>query len=155
MSSKPKATLTTGELGEKQRRVLTKDEIRSMKGRDIEYEYVKVPEWGKVLGVEDAAVRVKGIGAVERDRLDISVWSPDGTRSYENVRARTIALSVVDEEGKALFGLEDVELLGELSAKPMDRIFDVAQRLGGMLPESLDNAVKNLNGGQSGGSSSD
>jgi len=49
-----------------------------------------------------------------------------------NLRARLVALSVVDDKGTRIFTDDDVKALGKKSAKALDRVFSVAQRLNGI-----------------------
>jgi hypothetical protein len=91
-------------------------------------ETVPVPEWG-------GDVIVRSISALERDEFESSMAVKRG-RSIEvnirNIRARLVAIAAVDEDGKRLFSDKDVEQLGELSAKAMDRVYEVAARLSGI-----------------------
>ncbi len=148
MAKPEEAAPTTGEVEKKQPRVLTRTQIFAAK--DIEYEYVKVPEWGK-----EAMVRVKTLAADERDALETSCVDADGNRSMEGMRAKAVAMTAVDEKGELLFSLDDAKTLGKKSARAMERIFDVGYRLAGMGPESLKAAVKNSGEGQNDSSSSD
>jgi hypothetical protein len=118
---------------------------------DIQTEDVLIPEWG-------GAVRVKGLNAAERDAYEASiVGKGKGQKgpNYSNVRARLVALTVIDEAGNQLFGPADVRQLGEKSAAPIDRIYDVAARLSGITEEDEEELEGNSEPGQSDGSSSD
>lgn len=128
--------LDTGEVEEKPPRVLGRGEIFG--AHDIEYEYVKVPEWS-----QDGVVRVKTLGADERDELEASCIDADGNRSMRGMRAKAVAMTVVDENGKLLFSIDDALTLGRKSARAMERVFDVSYRLAGMGPVPLEDAVKN------------
>lgn len=127
--------------------VLTKDQI--LQADDIRKEKVEVPEWG-------GFVWVKTMTGAARDQLEASIISGKGQRDLRNLRAKMVALSVVDEDGKLLFSFEDVEELGEKkSAKALDRIFSVAQRLSGFTPQDVEEMTKNSSAGQEENSSSD
>lgn len=127
-------------------KVLTRDEI--LGANDFRIEEVNVPEWGGI-------VKVKSLSAAERDEFEISIGAleDEKKRDFRNLRAKLVALSVVGEDGKRLFMLEDVIKLGDKNARALDRVFAVAQRLSGLTKKDIDELTKN-SGGQSGDSSS-
>lgn len=127
-------------------KVLTKDEI--LQADDIRKEKVEVPEWG-------GSVYVKTMTGTERDQFEASIIGVKGERDMVNLRAKIVALSTVDEEGKRLFSFEDVVELGKKSALPLNRVFSVAQRLSGFTPQDMEDMTKNLSAGQEESSSSD
>jgi hypothetical protein len=106
---------------------------------DIHTETVSVPEWG-------GSVTVRGLTGTERDAFEQRCHET----SYANVRAALLAFSLVDENGKRLFSLEDIQALGAKSAAPLDRLFDVARRLSGIgqreVKELVGNSEPGLNG---------
>ena len=129
--------------------LLSRDEI--LAAADMTYEDVDVPEWG-------GAVRVKALSGAERDQFESSVIERRGKKTrwnMSNLRARLVALSVVDESGKRLFRFSDVEALGAKSAAALQRVFDVAMRLSGMRQEDVDELLENFTDDQSDGSISD
>lgn len=101
----------------------------------LERETVHVPEWG-------GDVLVQELTAAARDDFERALVGADG-RLGPNIRARLVALSVVDEDGNRLFSDADVAELAKQPAKAMDRVFSVAQRLSGLRPEDLEEAAKN------------
>lgn len=118
--------------------VLNRDAI--LQANDLPTERVEVPEW-------DGEVIVRGLTAAERDQFEQSIVETRGkdTRvNLRNIRAKLVALTVVDEEGNRIFRDEDVELLGRKSATAINRIFEVAQRLSGLRPEDVDELAGNL-----------
>jgi hypothetical protein len=96
---------------------------------------VEVPEWG-------GTVRVRALSGAERDAYEIALAGirPDGTRrpNLVNVRARLIALTVVDEAGARMFSDKDAEALGAKSAAAMQRVFEAAQRLSALTDEDVE-----------------
>jgi hypothetical protein len=125
---------------------LTREEI--LNSNDIKTEEVNCPEWG-------GAVKVKGMTAGERDKWEASLYTTkkhgntyEVEAHRENIRAKFVAVSVVDEKGKQLFTVGDIEALANKSATPIDRIFEVAQRLSGMSNEDVEELEKNLKSGQ-------
>jgi hypothetical protein len=117
---------------------LSRDDI--LAAYDITTEEVSVPEWG-------GNVLVRGLTGAERDALEAQIVraNRDGSTSVDtrNLRARLVALSVVNEDGDRIFGDEDVDALGEKSAAALDRVFAVAQRLSGLADEDVDALTKN------------
>jgi len=120
--------------------VLNKDQILNFD--DLAIEKVKIPEWG------DGEVIVRCLTGQERDELEsfVVIEKPDGARGVDltNFRARLISLSVIDEKGDRLFSVGDIERLTKKSAKALDRIFDVAERLSALRNKDEEKAIKNL-----------
>lgn len=123
---------------------LSRDEI--LNAPDLAIEVVEIPEWG-------GAIRVRGLNGEERDRFEASVVQIDGKKTkmnMSNMRARLVALTAVDEQGKRLFKFSDVEALGKKNAAALDRIFDKAMELSGMREEDIDELVANFTSDQAG-----
>ncbi|MGB9780619.1 hypothetical protein [Caldanaerobacter sp.] len=107
--------------------------------QDLPTEDVEVPEWG-------GKVRVRGLTGAERDKFEASIVVRKGNRTEfnpENMRAKLVAMCVVDENGNRLFTDEDIKILGQKSATALDRIFQVAQKLSGLRPEDFEEMQKN------------
>jgi hypothetical protein len=100
----------------------TKDFI--LEAQDLKTETINVPEWG-------CDVTLRAMTGTERDAFDQSLVL-DGQRNIENLRARLLVKTIVDESGQRLFADEDAVALGKKSAAALDRCFDVAQRLNGL-----------------------
>jgi hypothetical protein len=106
---------------------------------DLAAEDVHVPEWG-------GTVRVRALTAYERDQFEQALLDgrgPDRQINLANFRARLVALTVVDAEGRRLFSEEDAWLLGQRSAAAVARVFDVAQRLSGMSRRDVEQITGN------------
>jgi len=104
--------------------LLSKQQI--LAAPDLVTEDVPVPEWG-------GTVRVRAITAADRDAFETSVVGDGkGKRNLTNLRARLVALAIVDEAGQRVFAAEDVEALGNKSGAALDRVYAVAQRLSGL-----------------------
>ena len=121
--------------------LLTRDSI--LKADDILSEDVEVAEWG-------GTVRVRGLTGAQRDQFESSIVSlkmgSKGTHqdvNMQNVRAKLVALSVVDADGKRLFSDSDIKALGMKSAVALQRVFDVAQRLSGITETDVEELAKN------------
>lgn len=116
-----------------------------LEASDLQYEDVAVPEWGGV-------VRVRGLTGRERDAFEAAVASAKGKDvrlNLQNVRARLVALSVVDGDGARLFDERDIGALGEKSAQALERVFLAAMRLSGLTPTDVKEMSENLDEGQS------
>ena len=112
---------------------------------DLLYEDVPVAEWG-------GTVRVRGLTGRERDAFEAAVASTKGKDvklNLQNVRARLVALSVVDADGARIFDERDIGALGEKSAQALERVFQVAMRLSGLTPTDVKDLTENLDDGQS------
>ena len=118
-------------------KLLSKDDI--LQAQDLPIERVSVPEWsGEVL--------VRGLTGAERDKFEASIVIRKGDKAEfnpDNMRAKLVALCVVDEQGNRLFSDKDVEFLGKKSAAALDRVFQVAQRLSGISPGAVEDLGKN------------
>ena len=128
--------------------LLTKDAILS--ANDLVTEDVEVPEWG-------GTVRVRAISGTERDTFEQTIVTRRGKNvqtNLANIRAKMVALCVVDESGQRLFNDSDVAALGKKSAAALDRVFTVAQRLAGLTDEDVDELAENLESGQNAASTS-
>lgn len=118
-------------------KLLTRDDI--LKAQDLPTERVFVSEW-------NGEVIVRGLTAAERDAFEQSIVETRGKNTrmnLRNIRAKLVAMTVVDEQGNRIFSDEDAELLGKKSAAALDRIFSVAQRLSGLRPEDVEELAGN------------
>lgn len=135
-------------------KIATRDDI--LNAADEIAETVNVPEW-------KLTVRVKALTGTERDRYEASglIWGkgdkgePTVTgMNPENMRARLVAKTLVDETGALLFSEKDVTALGAKNAAALNRLFEVARRLSGLSTEDVEALVTNLKGAQNGSSGS-
>lgn len=123
---------------------LTKEQI--LKAKDLKEETVNVPEWG-------GSVKVRSLTGRERDEFERDVFNDGDKSTWENFRAKLVALTIVDEKGERIFTSSDVHALGNKSALALDKIFSVSQRLSGLRKEDVEEMTKN-SGSQSKGSDS-
>jgi hypothetical protein len=63
--------------------------------------------------------------------------------NLDNIRARLVSFTAVDDAGKRIFTNEDAIALGQKSATALERCVKVAQKLNRLTEEELDNLVKN------------
>ena len=106
--------------------MLTREQI--IQSDDLPTETIQVPEWG-------GEVKVRTMTGTDRDSFEASLIGKEGR--LENVRARLVSLTLCDELGNRLFGDADINVLGK-SAKALDRVFSVAQRLNGIGTDQVD-----------------
>jgi len=117
---------------------------------DLGREVVPVPEWG-------GSVLVRGLTGRERDAFEASIVRMRGggvSASLENIRAKLVAMTVIDDDGARLFEDRDVRALGDKSGAVLDRLFDVARRLSGMTEADVNAIVEDFGDAQSGDSGS-
>jgi len=138
-----------------QLRLLTAEEI--LGSDDITFEDVEVSEWG-------GTVRVKALSGKERDHIEASMiqLKRDGKgkvigrqQNLTNLRAKIVAGSAVDADGKLLFTSDQVEALGKKNAAAIQKVFLVAQRLSALSDDDIAELVDDLGKGQSADGGSD
>ena len=130
-------------MADKKGALLTRDQI--LQTDDMQTQDVPVPEWGGV-------VRVTGLTGAQRDAFESEVVVMNGRdmqRNTRNIRARLVAVTVVDEQGKRLFTHQDIEALGGKSAKALDRVFSAASALSGLSESDVEELAENFADGQS------
>ena len=117
---------------------LTKDQI--LEAQDLQNESVDVPEWS-------GSVLVRTMTGADRDAFEASMITtlPDGTRkpNMANMRAKLVALTVVDDAGNRVFDVTDVDRLALKSASALERVFNAAQRINGLGAQAEETAAKN------------
>ncbi len=123
--------------------LLTRDAI--LAAVDVQTEDVPVPEWG-------GTVRVRGLSGTERDGYELWIIQGKGRNRDINIRqsrAKLVALTIVDADGKRVFDEADVALLGKKSALALQRVFDKAAALSGLDEETLEKIQDDLGNDQS------
>jgi hypothetical protein len=113
--------------------MLSKAQILGSK--DLPEQVVDTPEWG-------GQVIVKAMTGTQRDAFESSIIE-DGKVSLDNIRAKLVVRSVVDDKGALLFDDNDVIDLGKKSAAVLDRIYAVAQKLSGITDADIEELEKN------------
>ncbi len=119
---------------------LTKDQI--LKADDLKKEEVDVSEWW------GGSVYVSEMSADARDEFEQYMAeqyraSKDKDSRFPHIRAQLAAWTVTDENGNRLFSFEDALSLGRKNAKPLDKIFEVSNRLNKVFGAERDDAEKN------------
>lgn len=116
---------------------------------DEHMEMVSIPEWGNL------TVYVRIMTGAERDKFEADTVRTNGKDmklNMINVRARLCVLCACDEKGKRIFLDADADALGDKSARGLDRIFSVAQRLNKLRKEDVEDLAKNSGSALSGAS---
>ena len=113
--------------------LLNKEAILGAK--DTHQEVVHVPEWG-------GSVCIRAMTGAERDDFRAAIEGAE-TSLVGKFEAPLLALTLVDEEGKRLFSIDDVEALRAKSATVLDRLAQIALRVNGMSAEAQEEAAKN------------
>lgn len=73
----------------------------------------------------------------------------------ENIRARLVSLTVVDEDGRRLFSDDDVRALGAKSGAALERVWAVARKLSALSEEDVEELAEGFGEGPSEDSTSD
>lgn len=129
--------------------LLTREQILGV--ADLGFEDLDVPEWG-------GSVRVGMLMGAERDAFEQEIVTRQGKKVHVNlvnIRARLVALTVIDAEGQRLFSEADVKALGRKSALALNRVFEVAQRINGLTEADMEELAGNSGSAQSDDSTSD
>jgi hypothetical protein len=116
---------------------LSKEQI--LAAADLKFEVVAVPEWG-------GDVRIRSMTGSARDEFEAAMFAakgPDETLNLQNVRARMISLSVVDEQGVRLFSEADIQALGEKSGAALERVYARCTKLNAISKADVGELVKN------------
>ena len=123
---------------------LTKDEILAA---PLATEVVPTPEWG-------GEVVVRELTGEQRDAFENSCFvgrGKDRQDNFRNLRARLVALSIVDEAGAPMFSEAEVAALGKTGARALDRVFAAALALSGLSAKDVEELAGNSGAGQSDG----
>lgn len=121
-------------------KLLDKAGILARRGR--RYKTFPVRAW------DGALVRIQSMTAAERDNFEDSVQKtdPKSGKSYtdlRNARAKLCVLTMVDDQGKRLFGDEDVKAVGQLDASAINEIFEETSAFNGILKKDIEELVGN------------
>jgi len=113
---------------------LSKDDI--LKQTNLPAEQVTVPEWG-------GEVRIRVMSGTERDAFEASVSGNNGRTNLTNIRARLVAMTVVDDVGERLFTDAEAVDLGRTSSIALCRVFEAAQHLNGLTQQDVEDLAGN------------
>lgn len=90
----------------------------------------------------DGEILIQELTVDDRDVLELSVIYEDDKINLENLRAKTLALSCIDEDGNKIFSFEDAHALGKTSGRLMVEMYRVAKRLSGLGEDEVEALVK-------------
>jgi hypothetical protein len=116
---------------------LNRDQI--LEASDLKTVVVSVPEWG-------GDVIVATMTGEARDAWEQSLVVQEGGKSrtnLDNIRARLVMSTVVDEGGNRLFSEKDLALLGRKSSAALERVCKAAQKLNGLTNEDVEQLTGN------------
>lgn len=129
--------------------LLTKELI--LKADDLPTRDEEVSEWG-------GTVRLRTLTGTERDDFEASLVEMKGTEqkpNLKNLRARLVALCIVNEAGVRIFAQQDIAALGKKSALVLDRIFGICQEMNGLSQSDIESLVEDFEDAPSEDSTSD
>ena len=100
--------------------------------REVKVEPVFIPEWQGTVLIQ---ALTPAQAAVAREFGHI--WGRGGRphARLQKLRAKMVALSVVDENGRLVFSPDDIEALSEKHCAALERILDVVRRMSGVSDE--------------------
>ena len=107
--------------------------------QDLGFEEIEVTEWG-------GTVRIRTMTGSERDAFESEIYELKGDNvkfNRENFRARLLVRTIVDENNERLFTDADVIALGKKSAKVLDKLFAISQKLNGISAQDKNEIIKN------------
>lgn len=127
--------------------LLTREAI--LAADDLPTKEVPVPRWG-------GSVRVRSMTGCERDQFEAEIVASrrDGKVSPGNVRARFVAMCVIDEAGNNVFTANDIEALGRKSAATLDKVYQEILSFNALSEDDVDELVGNSEPVPNGGSTS-
>lgn len=114
---------------------------RLLAAAELPRESVSVPELGETFTVQ-------GMNGLQRDDFEASLFTTtaNGRRRIfapANIRAKLLVRCVIDPEtGERLFNDGDVDVVGQIRADVLDRLFSVAQRLSGISDRDVEELGK-------------
>ena len=115
---------------------LNKDQI--LKAIDANTIEMEIPEWG-------GSILLRGMTGKARNEYEF--WASSQNKSdvadFRGIRERLIISCAVDDNGKPLFTLDEVDELAAKNSEIIDRIHAKCQELCGMSPGSVEEAEKN------------
>ena len=106
---------------------------------DLKTDIINVPEWLDDQG-QPMNINLRALGGAERDKWESELRDKDGNINMDNIRARFLVLSIVDDQGKLVFTPDNAPALGEKSGDVLARLYNAANKLN--YPD-LDNISKN------------
>lgn len=109
--------------------------------KDLAREQVEVPAWGL-----SEPVYVREMTGAERDAFEaflIDNRGPDEKANLRGVRARLVALTLVDKDGNRIFSDADIDAVGGKGAKSLEPIVEKAMALNALRQKDVEALAKN------------
>ena len=113
--------------------MLSRDQILQSNDKIKGISTVDVPEWG-------GEVAIRPMTGKEREAFEAMA---EANMKDGKVRARVVALAVVDEQGSAIFTEADIDALADKSSLALDRVFKEVIRVNGLTKASTEELRKN------------
>lgn len=115
---------------------LSRDQI--LAAQDVRFETIAVPAWG-------GDVRIRSMTGAARDEYDLWMYKQgqDGGEVLRNLRAKLLAISIVDEAGEPIFTEADVDELGKKSAAAVELVYERINELNALDRKSIEALAKN------------
>ena len=117
--------------------LVSRDDILS--AHDLKRETVEVPEWG-------GEVLLRTLSGRERDAFEASMVKTKGNKridNLENLRARLVALCMIDEQGKQLFRTTaEIAMLGDKSIAALQRVYNKCAEMNGMSDQDVEDLTE-------------
>ncbi len=126
-----------------ERELLTADEILGMD--DIPVEDVVVPQW------KNRTVKIRGLSAAAKNAYQASLVEITGTSrkvKLEHSTAKLLQKCIVNAQLQPIFTEAQILQLGTKSAKVLERLAQIANRLSGMDEGENDELLKNSDAAQ-------
>lgn len=117
-----------------------KDEI--IAARDSKREPLDVPEWG-------LRVWIRTITSVEQDSLADELYANGRKPGMAELKTRTLALALVNEEGERVFTDAEAAALNDKNAIAVQRCYDKFEELQGYGSQTRKNSAAGAGGASS------
>ena len=106
---------------------------------DLPRESLYIPQW-------DETVYVRAMTGAERDTYEADLIASKDLQMRErlqNMRAKLVVLTAVDENGDRIFDDGDVEAVGKKSASALNLIVETAQELNALTDNDIEEIAGN------------
>lgn len=104
--------------------LLSREDV--LNAEDIQREIVPVPEWAPPkMDKDEAELLVRGLTAQQYIGMGFDLRGDNDTVDPEKMKSMmpmVVAMGVIDEEGKRVFSDKDINVLGEKSFAPVERL---------------------------------
>lgn len=97
---------------------------------------VEVPEW-------NLTVYLRQMTVGERDSFEQEMSTRVKGNQLDNPRSRFLVRVLCDEKGEPLCSVDDFSELSSLGSKPMERLFELAQKVNRIGDDDLEELAKN------------